>query len=181
MTTRVFPHFSVSWLQADVKSRHVGRFQHVKYFLVWLFISILSEYSVWTTTAKGGVGGSCCHGNQSRGNRHHEASSALCVCVCVCVYGHSMCEFTLLSSDRRWGHPPLTLCQRGRERASESRERAWLKPHNAPHAAGLKSCRFISSCSRGCLWAHTHSYTQTEARKYTDVQAGKTALLWPHR
>lgn len=104
-----------------------------------------------------------------------------CVCVCVCVYGHSVCEFTLLSSDRRRGHPPLTLCQRGRERASESRERAWLKPHNAPHAAGLKSCRFISSCSRGCLWAHTHSYTQTEARKYTDVQAGKTALLWPHR
>lgn len=105
----------------------------------------------------------------------------VCVCVCVCVYGHSVCEFTLLSSGRRRGHPPLTLCQRGRERASESRERAWLKPHNAPHAAGLKSCGFISSCSRGCLWAHTHSYTQTEARKYTDVQAGKTALLWPHR
>lgn len=175
MTTRVFPHFSVSWLQADVKSRHVGRFQHVKYFLVWLFISILSEYSVWTTTAKGG------------GEAVAMATKAAAIVItrlllhCVCVYGHSVCEFTLLSSDRRRGHPPLTLCQRGRERASESRERAWLKPHNAPHAAGLKSCRFISSCSRGCLWAHTHSYTQTEARKYTDVQAGKTALLWPHR
>lgn len=180
MTTRVFPHFSVSWLQADVKSRHVGRFQHVKYFLVWLFISILSEYSVRTTTAKGG-GELLPWQPKPRQSSSRGFFCIVCVCVCVWVYGHSVCEFTLLSSGRRRGHPPLTLCQRGRERASESRERAWLKPHNAPHAAGLKSCRFISSCSRGCLWAHTHSYTQTEARKYTDVQAGKTALLWPHR
>lgn len=90
--------------------------------------------------------------------------------VCVCV-----CEFTLLSPDRRRGHPPLTLCQRREEEREreKQRERERLKPHNALHAAGLKSCRFISSCSEGlCVNTHT-SYTQTECERDKHGRPGR--------
>lgn len=112
--------------------------------------------------------------------------------MCVCLCGHSAREFTLLSPHRRRGHPPLTLCQqreeekereRARDLRTHSREREGEKdwnPHNALHAAGLKSCRFISSCLEGlCVRAHTHTHTQTPSARETHRQTGKAAFLWP--
>ena len=112
--------------------------------------------------------------------------------VCMHVWGHSacVCEFTLLSPDRRRGHPPLTLCQRReeeREREAErERERERLKPHNALHAAGLKSCRFISSCSEGlCVSAHTHTHThlvhpdRVRERQTQTTRQVRRLFFWP--
>ena len=110
-------------------------------------------------------------------------------CVYACVRTQRMCV---------WVHPPLSRqeartspsntvpTERGRERErsrERERERERLKPHNALHAAGLKSCRFISSCSEGlCVSAHTHTHTPRTPRPSaretnTDDQAGKTAFF----
>lgn len=151
-------------------------FHSISIFKQNTHIERLKSYS---REKRGGREGGCCQGNQSRAGRHHEASSALCVYVC----GHSACEFTLLSPDRRRGHPPLTLCQQReeeRETHTAEGERERLKPHNALHAAGLKSCRFISSCSEGlCVSSHSLIHQDRVQEKHTDNLAGKAAFLCP--
>ncbi|KAG7479338.1 hypothetical protein JOB18_023351 [Solea senegalensis] len=73
--------------------------------------------------------------------------------------------------------------ERGRERATHTHtqgreyegERERLKPHNALHAAGLKSCRFISSCLWGsCVSVHTLIHS---VRAHTDSQAERSAFF----
>ena len=113
-------------------------------------------------------------------------------CVYACVRTQRMCV---------WVHPPLSRqeartspsntvpTERGRERErsrERERERERLKPHNALHAAGLKSCRFISSCSEGlCVSAHTHTHThlvhpdRVRERQTQTTRQVRRLFFWP--